>query len=232
MFSPGLYKLYQHDWRKARPIQVPAEDSGSHPFATCVCPIPVSVFRFPFFFLYGPSSFHQRSCHISPFSPLHFLCSVMLSSISALPCIVRLSSSNPCLSHSPYVLSFFHIIMYAHVCGCGDAASFASLQVCLPFFRLFLFSVCCFRMGPFLFPSLYARANIIMCLSFSSRVLRYKNMLCNTSVIQCITKKFQEIRIIFPSYVCWLSLKGLPLHPQSREMRHFRQCVTDLVKQT
>ena len=114
--------------------------------------------------------------------------------------------------------------MYAHVCGCGDAASFASLQVCLPFFRLFLFSVCCFRMGPFLFPSLYARANIIMCLSFSSGVLRYKNMLCNTSVIQCITKKFQEIRIIFPSYVCWLSLKGLPLHPQSREMRHFRQC--------
>ena len=107
---------------------------------------------------------------------------------------------------------------------CGDAASFASLQVCLPFFRLFLFSVCCFRMGSFLFPSLYARANIIMCLSFSSGVLRYKNMLCNTSVIQSITKKFQEIRIIFPSYVCWLSLKGLPLHPQSREMRHFRQC--------
>ncbi|KAB3851181.1 hypothetical protein GAS29_22290, partial [Phocaeicola vulgatus] len=84
----------------------------------------------------------------------------------------------------------------------------------------------------FLFPSLYARANIIMCVSFSSGVLRYKNMLCNTSVIQSITKKFQEIRIIFPSYVCWLSLKGLPLHPQSREMRHFRQCVTDLVKQT
>ena len=115
---------------------------------------------------------------------------------------------------------------------CGDAASFASLQVCLPFFRLFLFSVCCFRMGPFLFPSLYARANIIMYLSFSFRVLRYENMLCNTSIIQCITKKFQEIRIIFPSYVCWFSLKGLSLHPQSREMRHFRQCVTDLVKQT
>ena len=70
-------------------------------------------------------------------------------------------------------------------------------------FRLSLFSVCCFRMGSFLFPSLYARANIIMCLSFSSGVLRYKNMLCNTSVIQSITKKFQKIRIIFPSYVCW-----------------------------
>ncbi|RHD13954.1 hypothetical protein DW810_08530, partial [Phocaeicola vulgatus] len=68
-------------------------------------------------------------------------------------------------------------------------------------FSLFLFSVCCFRMGSFLFPSLYARANITMCLPFSSGVLRYKNMLCNTSVIQSITKKFQEIRIIFPSYV-------------------------------
>ena len=112
---------------------------------------------------------------------------------------------------------------------------FRNLSGCpsgLLLFRLSLFSVCYLRMGPFLFPSLYARANIIMCLSFSSRVLRYKNMLCNTSVIQSITKKFQEIRIIFPSYVCWLSLKGLPLHPQSREMRHFRQCVTDLVKQT
>ena len=112
---------------------------------------------------------------------------------------------------------------------------FRNLSGCpsdLLLFRLFLFSVCCFRMGSFLFPSLYARANIIMCLPFSSRVLRYKNMLCNTSVIQSITKKFQEIRIIFPSYVCWFSLKGLSLHPQSREMRHFRQCVTDLVKQT
>ena len=102
--------------------------------------------------------------------------------------------------------------------GCGSAASFASLQVCLPFFSFSVF--------------VYARANIIMCLSFSSLVLRYKNMLCNTSVIQSITKKFQKIRIIFPSYVCWLSLKGLPLHPQSREMRHFRQCATDLVNQT
>ena len=119
---------------------------------------------------------------------------------------------------------FCCIIMYAHVCVCGDAASFASLQVCLPFFRLFLFSVCCFRMGSFLFPSLYARANIIMCLSFSSRVLRYKNLLCNASVIQRITKKFQGIRIICLVKVCLLALKGLLLHPQSREMRHFRQC--------
>ena len=106
-----------------------------------VIPLPPVSVRFRFLssaFLFSsytvPSSFHQRSCHISPFSPLHFLCSVMLSSISALPCIVRLSSSNPCLSHSPYVLSFFHIIMYAHVCGCGSAASFASLQVSSPLY--------------------------------------------------------------------------------------------------
>ena len=107
---------------------------------------------------------------------------------------------------------------------------FASLPSVFFFFRFFrlLFAYSFFSFSVFV----YARANIIMCLSFSSRVLRYKNMLCNTSVIQSITKKFQEIRIIFPSYVCWLSLKGLPLHPQSREMRHFRQCVTDLVKQT
>ena len=113
---------------------------------------------------------------------------------------------------------------------------FRNLSGCpsdLLLFRLSLFFRLLFSYGgSFLFPSLYARANIIMCLSFSFRVLRYENMLCNTSVIQCITKKFQEIRIIFPSYVCWFSLKGLSLHPQSREMRHFRQCVTDLVKQT
>ena len=77
------------------------------------------------------------------------------------------------------------------------------IVACAVVIALFLFSVCCFRMGSFFFPSLYARANIIMCVSFSSGVLRYKNMLCNTSVIQSITKKFQEIRIIFPSYVCW-----------------------------
>ena len=80
-------------------------------------------------------------------------------------------------------------------------------------FRFFSFSV-----------FVYARANIIMCLSFSSLVLRYKNLLCNASVIQRITKKFQGIRIICLVKVCLLALKGLLLHPQSREMRHFRQC--------
>ncbi|CAM2854042.1 Transmembrane protein [Phocaeicola vulgatus] len=199
-----------------------AADSGSRSFTVSVCFVLVLVFRFLIFSLSGfPALFHRKSCHVSPFPPFAF-CYPFLrcSSLRYRPSVFRSLF---------YALLFFHIIMYAHVCGCGDAASFASLP---SVFSLFLFSVCYLRMGPFLFPSLYARANIIMCLSFSSGVLRYKNMLCNTSVIQSITKKFQEIRIIFPSYVCWLSLKGLPLHPQSREMRHFRQCVTDLVKQT
>ena len=104
------------------------------PFATCVCPIPVSVFHFPFFFLYGPTSFHQKSCHISPFSPappsvsrhtfLHF------SSPLHRPFVLL----HRCLSYPPCTLSFFHIIMYAHVCGCGSAASFASLQVSSPLY--------------------------------------------------------------------------------------------------
>ena len=105
-----------------------------------VIPLPPVSVRFRFL----SSAFLFSSYTVPPLStkdpvtslpfPLHFLCSVMLSSISALPCIVRLSSSNPCLSHSPYVLSFFHIIMYAHVCGCGSAASFASLQVSSPLY--------------------------------------------------------------------------------------------------
>ena len=101
-----------------------------------VIPLPPVSVRFRFLsstFLFSPYTVPPLSTKNPvtslPFPPLHLLCPVILSSISALPCIVRLSSSNPCLSHSPYVLSFFHIIMYAHVCGCGSAASFASLQV-------------------------------------------------------------------------------------------------------
>ena len=113
---------------------------------------------------------------------------------------------------------------------CCKFCKFASLPSVFFFFRFFrlLFAYSFFPFSVFV----YARANIIMCLSFSSRVLRYKNLLCNASVIQCITKKFQGIRIICLVKVCLLALKGLLLHPQSREMRHFRQCVTDLVKQT
>ena len=91
---------------RLRSVQIPAEGSDSHPFATCVCPIPVSVFHFPFFSLYGPTSFHQKSCHISPFSPappsvsrhtfLHF------SSPLHRPFVLL----HRCLSYPPCTLSF------------------------------------------------------------------------------------------------------------------------------
>ena len=105
---------------------------------------------------------------------------------------------------------------------CCKFCKFASLPSVFSFsvFSGFLFAYSFFSFSVFV----YARANIIMCLSFFSRVLRYKNLLCNTSVIQRITKKFQGIRIICLVKVCLLALKGLLLHPQSREMRHFRQC--------
>ena len=167
-----------------------AADSGSRSFTVSVCFVLVLVFRFLIFSLSGfPALFHRKSCHVSPFPPFAF-CYPFLrcSSLRYRPSVFRSLF---------YALLFFYIIMYAHVCGCGDAASFCKFASLPSVFRLFLFSVCCFRMGPSFFPSLYARANIIMCVSFSSGVLRYKNMLCNTSVIQSITKKFQEIRIIF-----------------------------------
>ena len=95
---------------RLRSVQIPAEGSDSHPFATCVCPIPVSVFHFPFFSLYGPTSFHQKSCHISPFSPappsvsrhtfLHF------SSPLHRPFVLL----HRCLSYPPCTLSFCCII--------------------------------------------------------------------------------------------------------------------------
>ena len=165
--------------------------------------------------LYGQCLFCSSPClPLSYFLLVRLSCSFppeVLSRISLSAFCILLSF--PPLQFSPVSsvclpLSFLCFIIFSYynvrarvwVWKCCKFCKFASLP---SVFSLFLFSVCCFRMGPFLFPSLYARANIIMCLSFSSRVLRYKNMLCNTSVIQSITKKFQEIRIIFPSYVCW-----------------------------
>ena len=165
--------------------------------------------------LYGQCLFCSSPClPLSYFLLVRLSCSFppeVLSRISLSAFCILLSF--PPLQFSPVSsvclpLSFLCFIIFSYynvrarvwVWKCCKFCKFASLP---SVFSLFLFSVCCFRMGPFLFPSLYARANIIMCLPFSSGVLRYKNMLCNTSVIQSITKKFQEIRIIFPSYVCW-----------------------------
>ena len=165
--------------------------------------------------LYGQCLFCSSPClPLSYFLLVRLSCSFppeVLSRISLSAFCILLSF--PPLQFSPVSsvclpLSFLCFIIFSYynvrarvwVWRCCKFCKFASLP---SVFSLFLFSVCCFRMGPFLFPFLYARANIIMCLSFSSGVLRYKNILCNTSVIQSITKKFQEIRIIFPSYVCW-----------------------------
>ena len=165
--------------------------------------------------LYGQCLFCSSPClPLSYFLLVRLSCSFppeVLSRISLSAFCILLSF--PPLQFSPVSsvclpLSFLCFIIFSYynvrarvwVWRCCKFCKFASLP---SVFSLFLISVCYLRMGPFLFPSLYARANIIMCLSFSSGVLRYKNMLCNTSVIQSITKKFQEIRIIFPSYVCW-----------------------------
>ena len=165
--------------------------------------------------LYGQCLFCSSPClPLSYFLLVRLSCSFppeVLSRISLSAFCILLSF--PPLQFSPVSsvclpLSFlcFIIFSYYNVRARVCVEMLQVLQVCKFAFRFSVFSCfssAVFVWGPSFFPSLYARANIIMCLSFSSRVLRYKNMLCNTSVIQSITKKFQEIRIIFPSYVCW-----------------------------
>ena len=124
-------------------------------FTVSVCFVLVLVFRFLIFSLSGfPALFHRKSCHVSPFPPFAFCYPVL-----------RCSSLRyrPSVFHSLfYALLFFHIIiMYAHVCGCGSAASFASLQVCLPFFSFSVFSGFCLRIRFFLFPFLFTRVRIL-----------------------------------------------------------------------
>ncbi|SUV47496.1 Uncharacterised protein [Phocaeicola vulgatus] len=106
-----------------------AADSGSRSFTVSVCFVLVLVFRFLIFSLSGfPALFHRKSCHVSPFPPFAF-CYPFLRCSSLR--IVRLSSA---------LFLCFIIFSYYNVRArvCGDAASFASLQVCLPFFPSFL----------------------------------------------------------------------------------------------
>ena len=109
-----------------------AADSGSRSFTVSVCFVLVLVFRFLIFSLSGfPALFHRKSCHVSPFPPFAF-CYPFLrcSSLRYRPSVFRSLF---------YALLFFHIIMYAHVCGCGDAASLPSVFPSFLVFRL-LFS--------------------------------------------------------------------------------------------
>ena len=132
-----------------------AADSGSRSFTVSVCFVLVLVFRFLIFSLSGfPALFHRKSCHVSPFPPFAF-CYPFLrcSSLRYRPSVFRSLF---------YALLFFHIIMYAHVCGCGDAASFASLQVCLPFFLFSCFPSAVFVWVPSFFRP-YKRVRILQC---------------------------------------------------------------------
>ena len=132
-----------------------AADSGSRSFTVSVCFVLVLVFRFLIFSLSGfPALFHRKSCHVSPFPPFAF-CYPFLrcSSLRYRPSVFRSLF---------YALLFFHIIMYAHVCVCGDAAKFCKFAS-LPFRFSVLFFV--FRLLVFVWvPSFfrpYTRVRIL-----------------------------------------------------------------------
>ena len=120
--------------------------------------------------LYGQCLFCSSPC--LPLSPCQaFLLFSTGSLVTYLPfppfafCypVLRCSSLRyrPSVFHSLfYALLFFHIIMYAHVCGCGSAASFASLQVCLPFFLFSCFPSAVFVWVPSFFRP-YTRVRIL-----------------------------------------------------------------------
>ena len=111
-----------------------------------VIPLPPVSVRFRFLssaFLFSsytvPPLSTKDPITISPFSPLHFLCSVMLSSISALPCIVRLSSSTLACH---ILLMFSHFSHYnvrarVWVWRCCKFCKFASLPSVFPSFLVF-----------------------------------------------------------------------------------------------
>ena len=117
---PGLYK-YLLKIRAVIPLP-----PVSVRFGFC---LPLSFFLLIRSLLFPPKILSHLSLFPAPLSVLRYAF-LHFSSPLHRPFVLL----HPCLSHSPYVLSFFHIIMYAHVCGCGSAASFASLQVSSPLY--------------------------------------------------------------------------------------------------
>ena len=162
-----------------------AADSGSRSFTVSVCFVLVLVFRFLIFSLSGfPALFHRKSCHVSPFPPFAF-CYPFLrcSSLRYRPSVFRSLF---------YALLFFHIIMYAHVCGCGDAASFASLQVCLPFFLFSCFPSAVFVWVPSFFRS-YTRVRILQCVCLFPPVSSViKTCFVTHLLFRVLQKKFRK----------------------------------------
>ena len=75
---------------------------------------------------------------------------------------------------------------------------------------------------PLSFTCAYMRAfNIIMCIRFSSSFVVFKKSLYCVVVNQRVTNKFQKSVRKIRWYVWQLGWNRLPLHPQSREMRHW-----------
>ena len=72
------------------------------------------------------------------------------------------------------------------------------------------------------FTCAYMRArNIIMCIRFSSCSVAFKKYLWCPVVNQRVTNKFQKSVRKIRWYVWQLGWNRVPLHPQSREMRHW-----------
>lgn len=133
-----------------------AEGSGLYRYllkVRTVIPLPPVSVRFRFLsstFLFSPYTVPPLSTKNPvtslPFPPLHLLCPVILSSISALPCIVRLSSSTVAChtllvpSHFPH----YNVRARVWVWKCCKFCKFASLPSVFFFFRFFRLFVCVF----------------------------------------------------------------------------------------
>lgn len=105
-----------------------------------VIPLPPVSVRFRFL----SSAFLFSSYTVPPLSTKDPVTSLPFprSTFCAPSCFLHFSSPlhRPFVLLQPLLVTFslcsliFHIIMYAHVCGCGSAASFASLQVSSPLY--------------------------------------------------------------------------------------------------
>lgn len=105
-----------------------------------VIPLPPVSVRFRFLssaFLFSSYTAHPLSTK-DPVTSLPFPRSTFCAPSCFPP--FQLSPASSVCPPPPLLVTFslcsliFHIIMYAHVCGCGSAASFASLQVSSPLY--------------------------------------------------------------------------------------------------
>ena len=122
---------------RLRSVQIPAEGSDSHPFATCVCPIPVSVFHFPFFSLYGSHLFPPKILsHLSLFPRSTFCVPSYFPPFQLSPASSVCPPPPLLVIPSLYPLIFPHYNVRARVWvwKCCKFCKFASLQVSSPLY--------------------------------------------------------------------------------------------------